>query len=60
MIRLLRERRVQAVFAMATEITSADRCEGEGREEEVQTDTVCTGQIRGVTMCVPGEGWGGG
>lgn len=56
-IRLLRENREKAAFASTTEITSVERCEGEGgREKKVQTDAVCTGQIRSVTMCVQGEG----
>lgn len=47
----------QAVFALATEITSMERCEGGGcREEKVQTHSVCTGQIRSLTKCVQGEG----
>lgn len=27
-----------------------------GREGKLQTDTVCKGQIRGITMCGQGEG----
>lgn len=45
------------MFAVVTEITSMERCEGEGGTvEKLHTDTVCTGLIRSVTPCVQGEG----
>lgn len=57
MIKLLTEHRVHALFALATEITSVERCDGGGgREEKLQIDTVCTGQIKSHTGCVQGEG----
>lgn len=43
------------MFAVVTDITSVERCEGEGgRVEKVHTDAVCTGIIRSVTQCNQG------
>lgn len=45
------------MFAVVTDITSVERCEGEGgRVEKVHTDAVCTGIIRSVTQCNQGAG----